>query len=248
MLAASRGINARSAFDGKATNLADTVAVLYVQPVWGINASTMENTAPEQVVREARPSRDSAGWQVLWFLLHVAAVYAITIFCTSWLAGWTRGTLLPLLQQPSSLNSFEFLFSHIFAFSFLPAFVVGLVNARFKHRVAQLVWLVPTLVLAYKFLTFSVPSVLQNQFHLAVHQYFGGGFQIPEFRSWQEFWTIVRKNPDMLRGREQLDFTAPFYAGIGYSVAAWIGWRTNLSQRVSEGVKSWENSRFENRL
>jgi hypothetical protein len=119
------------------------------------------------------------------------------------------------------------------------------VNARFKHSVAQFVWLVPTVVLVYKFMTFPSPSVLQNQFHLAFHQYFGDGFLIPEFRNWHDFWTVVRTNPDMIREKTQLDFTAPFYAGIGYSLAAWIGHRTNLSQKVSEGVKNWENSRSE---
>jgi hypothetical protein len=47
--------------------------------------------------------------------------------------------------------------------------------------------------------------------------------------------------------KAQLDFTAPFYAGIGYGVAAWIGHRTNLSQKISDGVKNWEDSRFESR-
>jgi hypothetical protein len=45
----------------------------------------------------------------------------------------------------------------------------------------------------------------------------------------------------------QLNFTAPVYAGIGYSVAAWVGRRTNLSQKVSEKVQNWEDSRFEDR-
>jgi len=42
----------------------------------------------------------------------------------------------------------------------------------------------------------------------------------------------------------QLQFTAPFYAGIGYSVAAWIGRRTEISRRVAETVKNYEESRF----
>jgi hypothetical protein len=102
-------------------------------------------------------------------------------------------------------------------------------------------------ILAYKLLTFPAPSVFHSQFSSAFHQYFGGGFLIPEFRDWHDFWTLVRSNPDMMRGKAQLDFTAPFYAGIGYSVAAWIGRRTNLSQKVSEKVKNWEESRFEPR-
>ena len=207
----------------------------------------MDDATEGQALSQARPGGKSRGWLVLWFLLHVAVIYAITNFCTAWLAGWTRGTLLPLLQQPTSLSGFEFLLSHIFAFSFIPAFAVGLVNSRFKHSVAQFVWLVPTVVLAYKFRTFPAPSVFQSQFHPAFHQYFGGGFLIPDFQNWHDFSTIVRTNPDLMRGRAQLDFTAPFYAGIGYSVATWIGHRTNLTQKISEGAKNWEDSRFGSR-
>jgi hypothetical protein len=205
----------------------------------------MEDTTTAQGLSPVRRTGKSSAWQALWFLLHLAAVYAVTNFCTAWLAGWTRGTLLPLLHQPTSSSSFEFLFSHIFAFSFIPAFAVGLVNARFKHRVAQFVWLVPAIVLAYKFLTFPAASVFQSHFYAAFHQYLGNEFAIPSFRDWHDFWTIVGSNPDMTRGMAQLNFTAPFYAGIGYSVAAWIGRQTNLNQRVSEKVKNWEDSRFE---
>jgi hypothetical protein len=203
----------------------------------------MESATEGQMSPQSRPVL----WQIPWFLFHVAVVYAITNFCTMWLAGWTRGTLLPLLQQPTSSSSFEFLFSHLFAFSFAPAVAVGLVNARFKHKVAQFVWVVPTAMLAYEFLTFPAPSVFRSQFSAAFHQYFEGGFLIPEFRDWHDFWTMVGSNPDIMRGKAQLDFTAPFYAGIGYSVAAWVGRRTNLSQKVSEKVKNWEDSRFESR-
>jgi len=193
-------------------------------------------------------------WQLLWFLPHLAAVYGIVHFCTPWLAGWTKRALF-FLQVPTSSGSFQFLFSHILAFSFVPAFFTGFVNARLKHRVAQFVWIVPTVILAYKFLVFSAPpkSVFQstfslapyrNQFSLAFHQYFGGGFLIREFQDWADFWSIVRTNPDMTRGMAQLSYTAPFYAGVGYSLAAWIGLRTELHRMVAERVKQWEQWKF----
>jgi len=208
----------------------------------------MEDATEGQVLSQAGPAGNTAvGWQIRWFLLHVAAVYAIVKFCTPWLAGWTRGGLLPLLQRPTSSGSFEFLFSHIFAFSFIPAFAAGLINTRFKHQVAQLVWLVPTAILGYKFLTFPAASVFQSQSSAAFHQYFGGGLLIPEFRDWHAFAATVGSNSDMTRGMAQLRFTAPFYAGIGYSVAAWIGRRTELSRKVAEKLKAWEQSRFEHR-
>jgi len=207
----------------------------------------MEDAPEREVLSQKRPDGKAGGWQVLWFLPHVAVVYVITNFCSTRLAGWTRGTLLPILQQPTSSSGFEFFFSHIFVFSFIPAFAVGLINARFKHRVVEFVWLVPTVILAYKFLTFPAPSVFHSQFSAAFHQYFEGGFLIPDARDWHDFLTIVRSNPDMARGTTQLNFTAPFYAGIGYSLAAWIGYRTDLSRKVSEKVKNWEDSRFERR-
>jgi len=190
-----------------------------------------------------KPARDNSDiWNVVWFPLHLAAFYAIVNFGTPWLSGWTRERLLPLLGQPTSSGRFEFLFSHLFAFSFIPAFLSGLINARFKHNAAQYVWLVPTAVLAYKFATFPASSVLQNHFSSAFHEYFGGGFLIPEFRDWHEFWSIAGSNSDMTRGMAQLKFTAPFYAGIGYSAAAWIGRQIQTNRKVAEKVKEWEQS------
>jgi hypothetical protein len=120
--------------------------------------------------------------QLLWFLPHLAAVYIIVNSFTPWLAGWTRGKLLPLLQIPSTSSSqFEFLFTHLFAFSFIPAFLGGFTNVRFKHRAAEFVWVVPAVILAYKLATFSAStSVLASQSSSAFHQYFEGGFLIPE--------------------------------------------------------------------
>jgi hypothetical protein len=80
-------------------------------------------------------------------------------------------------------------------------------------------------------MTFPAVSVLvQSKLPAAFHQYFGGGFVISEFHDWKEFWSIVGSNPDMTRGMTQMQYTAPFYAGIAYSVAAWVGRRTNLTQ------------------
>jgi len=210
-------------------------------------AATLSDSksSEQRVPSDEKPSRyNSAGWQMLLFLLHLAAVYVIVKFFTQWLAGWTRGTVLPLLQNPTSYSRLEFLYSHLFALTFLPAFFAGLINARFKQKAAQFVWLVPTVILAYKFATFPAPSALQSQFSAAFHQYFGGGFVIAEFRNWREFWNLIRSNSDMMRGMAQMQYTAPFYAGVAYSLAAWIGRQTDLNRRVKDKVESWERSRF----
>lgn len=189
-------------------------------------------------------ARAGVGWQGLWFLLHLAAVYAIVNMITPRLAGWTRGTLPPLLHRPSSSGSFEFFYSHLFAVSFIPAFLTGLVNAKLRHKATQFVWIVPVVILTYKVLTFPAPSVLQSRVAAAFHEYFGGGFIIPEFNNWREFWSIVGTNADMTRGMEQVRYTAPFYAGASYSLAAWLGRRAQLSRRATLAVKRWERFRF----
>jgi hypothetical protein len=117
-------------------------------------------------------------------------------------------------------------------------------NARFKRNAAQFVWIVPAAILAYKFLTFPAQSVFQSHFSTAFHQYFGGGFVIPEFRSWQELFSEATSNADMARGMIQVRFSAPFYAGVGYSLAAWIGYHTELGRKIAEGVQRWQHSGF----
>lgn len=65
----------------------------------------------------------------------------------------------------------------------------------------------------------------------ALHEYFGKGFLIAESNNWTQFAQLF-SNPDMVRGATQRTFTAPFYGGNAYSLAAMIG-RRNLSLQVA---------------
>ena len=167
--------------------------------------------------------------QTARFVLHVIAVYAIVNVTTLWLAGFVHGRLLPLIQHhPPTVSSFQFAFSHLFIFSFYPAVAAAFIYAHwYRHRIAYFVWAVPLVILAYKFLTFPADtSVLEGnggQFAAAFHQYFAGDFIIGEFQSYQEMFQMVRSNADMPRGMAQYQFTAPFYAGIGYAIGSLLG-------------------------
>jgi hypothetical protein len=99
-------------------------------------------------------------------------------------------------------------------------------------------------ILIFEFLTFPAPSVLQSQLPAAWHQYFEGGFSIGDPRDWRQFWAVVGSNADTMRGLAQLNVTAPFYVGVGYSLTAWIGQRANMGEKLAEKVKRWEDSRF----
>lgn len=166
--------------------------------------------------------------QILRFGLHLVAVYAIVNITALSLAGFVHGRLLPLLQQhPPSVGSLQFAFSHLFIFSFYPAAAIAFLYAHwYGHRVACFVWLVPLAVLIYKFVVFhsnlSVLSGSSSQFAAAFHHYVSGDFLISELHSYRELFQEMG-NPDMSRGIDQVYFSAPLYAAIGYSTGTLIG-------------------------
>ena len=157
------------------------------------------------------------------FVLHLLAAYLIVQFLTMWVAGRVHDVILPFVQQHQpTVSYFQFAFSHLFAFSFFPGLAVGFMYSEwFRHRVALMVRVVPLAVLACKFATFP-SSLFQNHFVVAFHEYFGAGFVIPEFHSYRELFDFVATNPDARRGMEQLHYTAPVYAAIGYGLGAWL--------------------------
>lgn len=99
----------------------------------------LETVPPQQ--QDIVTAKDD--WRFLWFFPHLVAVYFLARFCTLWLSSWTETKFLPLLQIHPSSSNLGFLFSHLLAFSFVPAFFTGLVTARFKHKAAEFVWIVP---------------------------------------------------------------------------------------------------------
>jgi hypothetical protein len=161
--------------------------------------------------------------QSVRFSLHLLAVYLIVQFLTMWVAGRVHDIFLPfVLQHQPTVSYFQFAFAHLFAFSFFPGLAVGFMYSEwFRHRVALFVWIVPVAVLAYKFTTFPA-SIFQNHFAVAFHEYFASGFMIPEYHSYRELFEVVGSNSDTVRGMQQLHYTAPVYAGIGYALGAWL--------------------------
>jgi hypothetical protein len=193
--------------------------------------------------------RQGLGWQAMRFVLHLCAVYLLVQFSAGRLAGWTHKFLLPAIQVHTRSSRPEFFYNHLLFFSSLPAFASGLANARFKHTVAQFVWAVPTAVLAYKLITFPIQaSVLASHSWPAFHYYLGGGFSIPDFYSWSEFARMVAANPDLMRGAEQVLFTAPFYAAVAYSLGATLGLRMEFLRRGLERVRESENRAAKERV
>jgi hypothetical protein len=185
----------------------------------------MESSASSPDTPRAAAWNHPAIWNALGFALHLAVVYLIAEFCVAWLGGFVFGRLLPLLGTPSSDSSFGFLFSHLLILSSVCGLVGGIVTAKYRHRVALYVWIVPVAILIYKFVTF--PSTLfENHFAAAFHHYFDGGFSIPEFHNYRDLFQNF--NSDSARGLDQLQTAAPAYVAIAYGLATWIGMRLNL--------------------
>ncbi len=195
-------------------------------------------TMPEATGERSEQAPDpvvSGLWQAIRFVLHLACVYLVAAYGALWLSGRFHDWVLPLFDR-EPVSTFQFLFSHLFVFNVSCALVAALAYSRYRHRVACYVWIVPAAVLAYKLLAFGIGanhSVLGSTFHeSAFHHYFGGGFSIPEYHSYRELLQIGWSNPDMHRGFDQKNFTAPFYAGGAYSVVTFLAIRLNLPSIV----------------
>ena len=180
----------------------------------------MEQTAP------VNPSRGRfLGLTVLQFLLHLAVVYLLANSVVVWLSAQFHNLILPLLGMPSNQSRFAFAFNHLLLFSVMCGLAAGIVAATYKHRAAQFVWIVPVIILVYKFLTFPA-GLFQDRFALAIHHYVAGGFLIPEFHTYQEMF--MGWNSDYERGIDQVRFTVPVYVGLAYGVASWAGARLGI--------------------
>jgi hypothetical protein len=167
----------------------------------------------------------SFGSQVLEFAIPLAAVYLWTNELGVWLAGRIHDWILPIIFHGDLPSRFQFLFSHLFVFAFMPALVSGFLCGHRRTPPAFFVWIIPTIVLGYKFVSFPA-GVFENHFQVAAHYYFGGDFLVGEFRNFSELFQMA--GPDMMRGMEQLRITGPFYAGLGYSLGALLALRVQI--------------------
>jgi hypothetical protein len=107
-------------------------------------------------------------------ILHLAAVYAIARICTPWLIELTHNMILPLLTGRAARISPQFLYSHLFTFSFVPGLIAGFLNAKlFNHGIVRYVWVIPVVLLFVTFVFFGpgmYPTmILESNFKEAVH-------------------------------------------------------------------------------
>jgi hypothetical protein len=183
-------------------------------------------------------------------ILHLAAVYAIARICTPWLIELTHNMILPLLTGRAARISPQFLYSHLFTFSFVPGLIAGFLNAKlFNHGIVRYVWVIPVVLLFVTFVFFGpgmYPTmILESNFKEAVHFFFGGHFNIPEYSTYSELQQDWSNNiREILRGNAQLRHTVPAYVGVAYSLGAWFSlYLSGVHASSSKVQKSCANSR-----
>jgi len=169
------------------------------------------------------PVRDGWGFGSLVALgIHTFVVYACALHLSPWLVYHWFGWVAPMLQISSSTPATDWYLQHLEMMTIVPALVLGHVNViRFFHptirsyfgsgSAAAWAWAVPVIVLGYKMLLYDASSSVLYGTSMSAIGYFLDIQKVMPTRS--NFLTS-----DPIRVLAQMTVTAPFYAGIAYSL------------------------------
>jgi hypothetical protein len=161
------------------------------------------------------------------FVLHTLVAYTCALHLSQWLVfHWFRW-IAPILQISISIPAPDWYLQHFEVATILPALVLGYLDlarwlpptARsYMHEgrsgsIAIWTWSIPTAVLLYRMLLYHAPSSVLFGTSMTARSYF---FDIQKIAP---TWV----NPlasDPVRVWAQMSVTAPFYAGVAYSLGA----------------------------
>jgi hypothetical protein len=159
------------------------------------------------------------------FALHTTAAAVCGIQFGPWLLSRWFVWILPLTGMPIGTLSGDDYLQHFEMASIVPALVVGYVLSRHLPRLATCAWVLPTVVLAYKLVTFTetYTSILAPHSSTRFSYFFVIERSMPTFQD--------LRGADPVRVAAQLFVVAPFYAGLAYSIGALAG-RHNLLKKL----------------
>ncbi len=148
------------------------------------------------------------------FSIHTTAAVICGVHLGPWLLSRWFVWILPLLGMSSSTPSADRWLEHFEIVSIVPALVVGYVVCRYLRTQATSAWIVPTVILCYRLLTFTNP-------HSSV-------FASDPWSGFSYYFVIERLMPtlynfrgsDPIRVALQMSVVAPFYSGVAYSLGA----------------------------
>jgi hypothetical protein len=154
------------------------------------------------------------------FALHTTAASMCALHIGPRLVFRWFSWMLPLIGLSTTTYAADSYLQHLELVSIIPAFLLGYFVSYRVPRLAAWAWILPTVILAYKFLTFENPptSVLASSPSLASSflSRFSYFFVIERFApTFADF-----RGSDPVRVAQQMTVVAPFYSGVAYSIGA----------------------------
>lgn len=192
----------------------------------------LSETEVDEIARKGRLLFPGASWAGL-FALHTTAAALCAMYLSLWLAGVLVRWVLPLIGQPAPLHVMDFYFQHFELANVIPAFLVACLMVIKFPRLGIWAWLMPTLVIVYKLVTFVEPnaSVLVSGDPWRRFSYY---FVIERVAPTLKFTrTTFDVSGDPLRVLAQMQVVATFYCGIAYSLGA-FAMKTRALRRAWE--------------
>lgn len=185
----------------------------------------MESSAPLSVpsVEESK----SFFYRGMTFVIHTLLVYACAVRLSPWLVYHWFGWILPATQLSMTTPAGDWYLQHLELASIIPALVVGYINVSrlFPQTVRSYLgeanlssiavwsWVIPVVVLVCRMVLYKAPNSVFYDTWMSIAKYF---FDIEKVMP-------TPLNPyasDPIRVWAQMLVTAPFYAGIAYSLGA----------------------------
>jgi len=172
------------------------------------------------------------------FALHTAIVYTFALRISGVLVSRWFAWVAPALQIARDTRPADWYLQHLEAVTIIPALLAGYINvARFvpalvgrpiadtrSDSAITWAWIVPTLVLIYKMARYHPESSVLIGTSITMIRYF---FDIQRTApTWADPSAV-----DPVRVLAQMFVTAPFYAGIAYSLGA-LAWRREVLTRL----------------
>lgn len=161
----------------------------------------------------SRVSPEKVVGRVAALSLHTLTVYVWAIHVGPWLVGRWLAWGAPILWRSAVVPPGDWYLQHLELVSIVPASIIGYIVARRPESVATWAWIVPSLMLVYRMLRYhSASSVLANAPISAISYFFDIQQSMPTMAN------LAASDP--VRILAQMTITAPFYAGVAYSLGA----------------------------
>jgi hypothetical protein len=145
--------------------------------------------------------------------LHTAAACMCALHLSPWLVGRWFAWGIPLTGHTTQTYGADAYLQHLEVVTIIPAFAVGYFASYRFRKFGELAWLLPTLLLAYRIVTFPHPSsVLATTRTFPFTYFFSIEPYMPTFRD--------SRGADVLRVYQQMFVVAPFYASVAYSLGS----------------------------